>query len=139
MEKLGKIISVFLALVFVCVTVVAQSSTEAKETVFKGYLADKMCGSGFTKSGDPKIAAAKAKKHTRDCALEDNCQASGFGLIIGAKYHKFDGGGDKIALDYLQKSKKSNNLWVEVKGTANGDDINVVSIADARTGMSKEK
>jgi hypothetical protein len=139
MEKMGRFISVFLALVFVSVTVLAQSKTEAKEAVFKGYLADKMCGSGFTKSGDPKIAAAKAKKHTRDCALEDNCQASGFGLIIGAKYHKFDGAGDKIALDYLHKSKKTNNLWVEVKGTANGDDINVVSIADASAGMPKKK
>lgn len=132
MNKIGRFTGVLLALVFASFTLLAQESSGAKETTFKGFLADQMCGSGFTKSGDPKIAAAKAKKHTKDCALEDNCKASGFGLVIGAKFYKFDGAGDKLALDYLTKTKKTNNLWVEVKGSADGDNINVAYVKDVK-------
>jgi hypothetical protein len=138
MKKIRRFTGVFLALVFASFILTAQESSTKMETTFKGYLADKMCGTGFTKSGDPKIAAAKAKKHTKDCALEDNCKASGFGLVIGGKFRKFDDAGDKLALDYLDKTKKTNNLWVEVKGTANGDSIVVASIADVKASSSKK-
>jgi hypothetical protein len=132
MNKTGRFASALLAMVFASFALLAQESSGAKETSFKGFLADKMCASGFIKSGDPKIAAAKAKKHTKDCALEDNCKASGFGLVIGAKFYKFDDAGDKLALDYLTKTKKTNNLWVEVKGTADGENINVASVKDVK-------
>jgi hypothetical protein len=138
MEKMGRFTCVILALVFASFTLIAQGSSEQKETTFKGFLADKMCGSGFTKSGDPKIAAAKARKHTKDCALEKNCQASGYGLVIGGKYHKFNDAGDKLALDYLNKTKKTDNLWVEVKGTSDGENIAVASISDAKAKSQKK-
>jgi hypothetical protein len=138
MEKIGRFSGVLLTLVFASFTLFAQDSTGTKETTFKGFLADKMCASGFTKSGDPKIATAKAKKHTKDCALEDNCKASGFGLVIGAKFYKFDLAGDNLALDYLNKTKKTDNLWVEVKGTPDGDNINVASINDVKATSRKK-
>ena len=135
MNKLRRIAVVAFALLFAAFSLMAQGKTEKKEAtgekMFKGYLADKMCGTGFTKTGDAKVATTKAKKHTKDCALEDNCKASGYGLIIGGKYHKFDATGDKLALDYLNKTKRENDLWVEVKGTAEGDGINVAAITDA--------
>jgi hypothetical protein len=129
---------VLLALVFASFTLFSQEGSGTKVTMFKGFLADKMCGTGFTKSGDPKIATAKAKKHTKDCTLADNCKASGYGLVIGAKYYKFDDAGDKLALDYLNKTKKTDNLWVEVKGTADGDNITVASISDVKAAARKK-
>jgi hypothetical protein len=136
MNKFGRLGAVGIALLFTALSVNAQAKMEKKEAMgeksFKGYLADKMCGSGFTKSGDAKTAAAKAKKHTKDCALEENCAASGYGLIIGGKFHKFNDAGDKLAMDYLHKTKRENNLLVQVKGTMDGDNIDVVSLADAK-------
>jgi len=139
MKKSGRFTAVLMALVFATFTLMAQSSQEKKETTFKGYLADKMCGSGFTKTGDAKTATAKAKKHTTECALADNCKASGYGLVIGGTYHKFDAAGDKLAVDYLTTTKKESNLWVEVKGSADGDNIIVASINDVKTTSSKKK
>jgi hypothetical protein len=132
MGTIGRFSGVLLALAFASFALFAQDSSGTKKTTFKGFLADKMCASGFTKSGDATIATAKAKKHTKDCALEDDCKASGFGLVIGAKFYKFDGAGDKLALNYLNKTKKTDNLWVEVKGSPDGDNINVASIKDVK-------
>lgn len=139
MKKSQRFTAVLVALVFATFTLMAQSSSEKKETTFKGYLADKMCGSGFTKTGDAKTATAKAKKHTTECTLADNCKASGYGLVIGAKYHKFDAAGDKLALNYLTTTKKTSDLWVEVKGTADGDNIMVATISDVKPASSKKK
>jgi hypothetical protein len=125
MRNLGKLGIIALALMFVSASLIAQAKSETKAATYKGYLVDKMCGTGFAKSGDVEKATAKAKKHTKDCALEENCKASGYGLLIGAKFHKFDAAGDKLALSYLNKTKKESNLTVEVKGTMDGENINV--------------
>jgi hypothetical protein len=136
MNKLSRVAVIGCALLFAAFSLNAQAKMEKKEgtgeNTYKGFLADKMCGTGFTKSGDAKTAATKAKKHTRDCALEDNCKASGYGLIIGGKFHKFNDAGDKIALDYLTKTKREKNLVVQVKGTMDGDKIDVASLKDAK-------
>ncbi|MGA3245276.1 MAG: hypothetical protein ABSE41_11710 [Bacteroidota bacterium] len=136
MNKLGRIAVVGCALLFAAFSLNAQAKTEKNqgtgEKTFKGFLADKMCGTGFTKSGDAKKATEKAKKHTKDCALEENCRASGYGLVIGAKFLKFNDAGDKLAFDYLNKTKRENNLYVQVKGTMDGDIINVASLKDAK-------
>lgn len=132
MNKPGTIAIVALALSLATVSLRAQEKSEKKETNYKGYLVDKMCATGLTKSGDVKKATEKAKKHTRDCALEDNCKASGYGLVIDGRFHKFDGAGDKLALGYLNKTKKESNLVVEVKGTSEGDAIKVASLKEAK-------
>ena len=137
-QNLGMLI---LALVFATATMTAQAKTtkmdkmakmDKKETAYKGYLVDKMCATGFTKSGDVKKATEKAKKHTSDCALEDHCQASGYGLVIDGKFHKFTAAGDTLALSYLNKTKRENDIYVSVMGTAKGDQIDVTSIKDAK-------
>jgi hypothetical protein len=136
MNKLSRIAMIGCAILFAAFSLSAQAKTEKKEMsgekTYKGFLADKMCGTGFTKSGDAQKAAEKAKKHTKDCALEENCKASGYGLIIGAKFHKFNDAGDKLALEYLNKTKKENNLVVQVKGTMDGDMLNVTSVKDVK-------
>jgi hypothetical protein len=133
MNKLSRIAVIGCALLFATFSLNAQAKSEKKEVTgektYKGYLVDKMCGTGFTKSGDAKKATEKAKKHTKECALEENCKASGYGLVIGAK---FNDAGDKLALEYLNKTKKENNLVVQVKGTMDGDMINVATLKDAK-------
>jgi len=132
MRNLHKLAAVALALVFASGSLVAQEKTAMKEKMYKGYLTDKMCGSGFVKSGDAKIAATKAKKHTKDCALADDCKASGFGVVVGAKFLKFDEAGDKLALEYLNGTKKESNLLVAVNGTMDGNNLKVTSIKDVK-------
>jgi hypothetical protein len=143
MNKFSRIAIIAFALLFAAFSLMSQEKTEKKEAkgekMFKGYLADKMCAIGFTKTGDAKVATTKAKKHTKDCALEENCKASGYGLVIGGKYHKFDANGDKLALDYLNSTKKENDLYVQVKGTADGDGINVAAINDIQPATNKKK
>ena len=132
MNKVSRLTTIVLALFFATASVMAQAKTVKKDMVYKGYLVDKMCATGFTKSGDVKKATEKAKKHTKDCALEENCKASGYGLIMDGKFHKFDESGDKLAVNYLNKTKWESNLVVEVKGMMDGDKINVASLKNSK-------
>lgn len=111
----------------------------AKADVWKGYLVDKMCATGYVKDGDVAKANAKGAKHTKSCALEEGCMESGYGLIINGKYAKFDEAGDKMAVDYLNKSTKKDNFFVEVTGTKDGDIVKVKSIAEAKSEMMEKK
>ncbi len=103
----------------------------------KGYLVDQMCGKKMPKAG-PEKAMEKARKHTRDCALMDDCAASGYGLVSGGKFYPFDEAGSKQAAEYLKNTKKKSALEVEVVGTMNGDNINVQAIHDVKTAVMKE-
>ena len=79
---------------------------------------------------DVKKSDAKAAKHTKDCSLDDACKVYGFGIITGGKFYKFDGAGDKKALDYLNATKKEDNIKVEVVGRIDGTIFTVESIKD---------
>lgn len=103
----------------------------------KGYLVDKMCGVGMAKKS-PDEAMAKAAKHTKSCALEESCQESGFGLISGGVWYKFDDNGDKQALALLKKTEKSNDIMVAVTGTHDGDVFKVASIKEIKSDGSKK-
>ena len=104
----------------------------------KGYLVDKMCATGMAKKA-PDEAMAKAAKHTKNCALEESCMESGFGLISDGKWYKFDDAGDKKALAWLNKTDKKNDLMVEVTGTHDGDIFKVVSLKEVKSSGSKKK
>ncbi len=117
----------------------AVSETKAASSpAWTGYLVDKMCGSRYVK-GDATAAAEKGMKHSKACALDEDCAASGFGIIVEGKYVKFDEAGDKIAADYLNKSDKKSNFLVEVSGSKDGDILKVKTLADAKTEMKKEE
>lgn len=135
MNRINKIAIFALAFLFASVSLMAQGSKmKAKNTSDKsytGYVVDKMCAVGMVKKG-PKIAMEKAMKHTKACALEDDCAASGFGLVMDGKFFKFDEKGDKLAAEYLDKTTKKRDLLVDVKGTLKGEVIDVASIADAK-------
>jgi hypothetical protein len=103
----------------------------------KGYLVDKMCATGMAKKA-PEEAMAKAAKHTKSCALEESCMESGFGLISEGKWYKFDDAGDKLALAWLKKTDKKNDLMVEVSGTHDGDILKVASLKEVKASSKKE-
>ncbi|MBM4162039.1 MAG: hypothetical protein FJ217_13210 [Ignavibacteria bacterium] len=132
MNNYTKLAVVALAVLFASASLVAQEKAKSTTKTFKGYLVDKMCGAGMVKSGDVKKATERAMKHTRACALEEHCKASGYGIVMGAMFHKFDAAGDKMAEQYLTKSKKKDNFLVEVTGTADGEMIKVASISEAK-------
>lgn len=133
MKYYTKLTVVALTVLFASISLVAQEKAKSTTTSFKGYLVDKMCGVGIVKSGDAKKATERAMKHTRACALEEHCKESGYGLVMGAMFHKFDAAGDKMAEQYLTKSKKKDNFLVEVKGTADGEMIKVASIGEPKS------
>jgi len=106
------------------------------EHTMAGYMVDKACGMKMEKAGAKK-AMQKAKNHTKDCALQDACKASGYGIMSHGKFIKFDEKGDKLASEYFDKTKKENDFWVDVRGTMDGGMIKVESIKDVRAKAKK--
>jgi hypothetical protein len=87
----------------------------------------------------PEEAMAKAAKHTKSCALEESCMESGYGLISEGKWYKFDDAGDKLALAWLKKTDKKNDLMVEVSGTHDGDILKVASLKEVKASSMKKE
>lgn len=146
MKKNLMLVFITLGIVMMSLSAVAQGKKEAapkkdvaKADMWKGYLVDKMCATGYVKDGDAAKANTKGAKHTKACALEEECAGSGYGLIIDGKYMKFDKDGDKMTTDFLNKSKKKDNLLVEVSGTKEGELLKVKSITEAKTEMMGKK
>lgn len=92
----------------------------ADQTTVKGYLMDKMCGGAHPE---------KASSHAKACA--EKCSKSGFGVVADGKFIGFDEKGDKLAANLLKKSKKTEGIEVEVKGTQEGDKIAVTNIKES--------
>lgn len=93
------------------------------ETV-EGILIDNMCSGMVQKKGFDA-----AKEHTKDCALMDDCKASGFAVVTSdGKVLKLDAKGNQMALKALEETSKTDNLTVEVDGKVSGDSIAVSSL-----------
>lgn len=125
---------VFLFIVFTITFIPAQNKNTMKgkpgnaHSVI-GYLVDRNCAKGMVMD-DVKKSDAKAAMHTKDCSLDDACKVNGFGIITGGKFYKFDDAGDKKAVDYLNTTKKEDNIKVEVVGRIDGNTLTVESIKD---------
>jgi hypothetical protein len=112
-----------------------ERKVEGKEMSWHGYVVDAMCAQNMLKRGN---AMEKAAKHTRGCALEEGCAASGFGVFdMDGTWHAFDDEGDKKAQALLENSKTEKGIMVDVKGTQDGDNIVVASITESH--MSKKE
>lgn len=85
-----------------------------------GVLVDSRCGV------DLSADSAKTEAHTTSCALK--CQDSGFGIVTGGKFLRFDDFGNKQALLLLKATQKESNLKVRVGGHFEGDLIKVSEI-----------
>ena len=138
-----KITTAFLMLVVLSLGVAQEKKESAKmdakgSHVMSGYLVDKMCGSNMAKL-DLEKASERGIKHTKECALEDACKATGYGILMKGKYFKFDAKGDKLAEEYLMKTTKTSNILVDVACTMDGMNLKVESIKDAKSAEKKSE
>lgn len=93
------------------------------ETV-EGILMDNMCSGMVQKKGYDA-----AKGHTKECALMDNCKASGFAVVTAdGKVLKLDDKGNQMAVKALEATSKTENLTVKVDGSVSGDSIAVSAL-----------
>lgn len=105
--------------------IVAALALAASAAEVEGYLVDKACSGDVLPKGQ-KAAAA----HDKNCALMDECRASGFGVITAdGRFLKFDAAGDKQAAALLQKSKKETDLRVKVTGDVQGGNLKVANLS----------
>jgi hypothetical protein len=106
-----------------------KKEAEAKGTKLHGYVVDQMCAKSMAKKGD---AMARAAKHTKECALEEACASSGFGLFYeDGKWVKFDEKGDKLALGMFEKSMKEKDFMADVVGEVKDGKMAVVSLTES--------
>ena len=121
-----KTLILFCSLVlFAAATTIAQ---EAKPVVLKGYIVDQMCAARMATKTN---VVEKAASHTKDCALEDDCAGSGYGVFSEAKYYKFDEKGSAQAKALIEKSKRAKQLYFEVTGRHADGTFQVVSLKEA--------
>jgi hypothetical protein len=89
-----------------------------------GVLMDKMCSASAVKQGQ-----AFATKHDTKCALEPDCQKTGYGVFTADnKFIAFDAAGNAKAAAALKATKKADNLKVTVDGDVSGDTIKVAGL-----------
>jgi hypothetical protein len=107
---------------------------DAKPTTLKGYVVDQMCAG---KMATKENAMEKAEGHSKDCALDDHCAASGYGIFSGGKYYKFDEKGSATAKDLIEKSKREKRLYFEAKGTLDEGTMTLTSLKETTPPKAK--
>jgi len=123
-----RMVSVLMLAVLVSVAGSGQDKKAGEESLtLKGYVVDQMCAKGMAKKANPM---EKAAGHTKECALEEACAASGYGIFSNGKWLKFDAAGDKLAKQAIEKSKREKGLMFEVTGTRDGDALAVTGLKE---------
>jgi hypothetical protein len=111
-----------------------QSSNGVTST-FTGYLVDQICakkGVGF----DGSDLIHHPETHTLRCLKMPVCIASGYGIYVKDQkdiyvFYKFDQKGSDLALaNIVNKTKKTDNIIVEVTGKIKDNTIMVESILE---------
>jgi hypothetical protein len=126
------LLSLSLLLLFTALTVVAQQSSPV---TLRGYVVDQMCAKGISKKAN---VMEKAATHTRACALEENCAASGYGIFSEGKYYTFDEQGNATAKKLLEKSKRTKGMYFEAVGQLADGKLTVASLKEASPEKKKE-
>ena len=86
---------------------------------------------GETKTGYLMPEACKERsesgpgEHTAECALKPDCISSGFGLLVGKEFFRFDAKGQEMAKAYFETTKKVDEHKVEVVGDVVGEELRV--------------
>ena len=113
-----------------CVGAVAvRAADDAKDKEVKGVLIDAQCG-GKQASQDTAV------NHPKTCAMKEGCAKSGYGVMSGKKFIKFDDAGNDKAKEYL--GVKENATKVTVVGTMS-DDGKTLAVKEIRPADKKEK
>ena len=113
--------------------VLTVSAQDAKPATLKGYVVDQMCAGKMVSKSN---ATEKAPGHTKECALNDQCAASGYGIFSGGKYYKFDEKGSATAKALIEKSKRESGLYFEAKGTLGEGTMTLTSLKEATPAKS---
>jgi hypothetical protein len=99
-----------------------QIDAGAEDHLFEQYLYDVDCAKKAI-ADDGTVLRTFPEKHTVACLQKPSCRASGYGLIIRNtktgryNFYKFDKKGDELAIKLLEKTKKTDNMKIKVKGT----------------------
>ena len=107
------------------VSALSEKTKEAPVIVeLTGWLIDKCCSGTI----DPV-------KHTLKCLQMESCAATGYGILVqqangSFKFYKFDQKGHSLAVEYVKKATKKDNITITVKGTWDGDILKVSSFAE---------
>lgn len=113
----------------------AASKEVAKTLALQGYVVDAMCAK---RMAGKENTMAKAAAHTKGCALEENCQASGFGMFSDGKWYKFDKAGDEKALAWLESTELEKSLMADVTGTMSGNLLAVNTLKEHKADTEKK-
>jgi hypothetical protein len=137
---MNKIVVVLVLMIAFSLAVIAGDKKEtAKEkggiTTLKGYVVDASCAKDMAGKED---VMTKAANHTKKCALEEMCASSGYGVFSDGKWYKFDEAGDKQAKELIEKTTKTKEIAVEVKGKKGDGNFAVTSIKEQK-GIKAEK
>ena len=125
------IAAVFLILVFVMpVSTKVKNTAKVQKQTITGYLVDMNCASMIVKGAKDKIEK-KAKRHTRECNLDEMCAAAGYTVISNGTVVRLNDAGNTMALAYCKSIAKKDNIRVDVVGVLSGDILAVESIHDA--------
>lgn len=114
--------------------VLTANAQDAKPTTLKGYVVDQACAG---KMAAKENAMEKAEGHTKDCALNDQCAASGYGIFSEGKYYKFDEKGSATAKTLIEKSKREKGLYFEARGTVGDGTMMLTSLKEAKPAARK--
>ena len=87
-----------------------------------------MCAAKMAMKENPM---EKAGGHSKDCALDDHCAGSGYGIFSDGKFYKFDEKGSARAKELIEKSKREKGLFFEAKGTVGDGTMMVTSLKEA--------
>ena len=89
-----------------------RAADDAKDKEVKGVLIDAACGA-------KQASEDTAVNHAKTCAMKESCAKSGYGVMSGKKFIKFDDAGNDKAKEYL--AVKENATKVTVVGTMSDD------------------
>jgi len=103
------------------------ATADAKTTTLRGYVVDKACAGKMAQKSN---AMEKAEGHTKDCALNDQCSASGYGIFSAGKFTPFDEHGSATAKAMIEKSNREKALYFEAKGTITDGTMAVSSLKE---------
>ncbi|MCZ6775374.1 MAG: hypothetical protein O7D34_02820 [Ignavibacteria bacterium] len=105
-------------------------------TTRQGYVVDEMCAKMMM---GKETTMKKAAAHTKACALEEECAASGYGVFSEGNWYKFDEAGDEMALELIENTERKKGIMVDVTGKMEDEELVVASIKEHEADKIDEK
>lgn len=123
-----KAVLTMMILTAVAGTLLAQMDIAVQEEELQGVIVDNMCA-----DGEKNNLANFIKVHDKACALQKECQASGYSLYLNGKIEKFDEKSNEVIKDFL--GREESRLTVEVTVKRKGDRLSLIDIANVDTAV----